>query len=357
MSRLLAAIKSRVAAARRRSPLFDHVVAMVVHYNAVKGNLLAGAATYFAFLSFFPLLALAFFVVGYIKHRYPGSEDATKAAIEQVLPGIISNDPTPRAGQITFAEIQDAAAIAGVIGLVGVVYAGLGWVSGLRDALVAAMRVPGFRQRGFLAAKGIDLLLLPVLGLVLVLSVAVSSVAAGLTATTIDLLRLPSVLGHVLVIGLGLVIGVAASTLLFLAIYRLLPHSRIPTRALLQGAVLAAIGFEALKLIVVNVLGGVGGSAFAPLAFSITLLVWINYFSRLVMLGACFAYTSTLNAADRELRGLPPAAVETDPQATVRVEPLVVVTAGAGSGRSLALVGGLLVALWAWARHQEGTRT
>ena len=34
------------------------------HYGDVKGSLQAGAVTYFAFLSFFPILALAFFVVG-----------------------------------------------------------------------------------------------------------------------------------------------------------------------------------------------------------------------------------------------------------------------------------------------------
>lgn len=42
----------------------------------------------------------------------------------------------------------------------------------------------------------------------------------------------------------------------------------------------------------VNVLGGVGGSPFAPLAIAITLVVWINYFSRLVLYGAAWAFTT-----------------------------------------------------------------
>jgi len=59
-----------------------------------------------------------------------------------------------------------------------------------------------------------------------------------------------------------------------------------------QGALLGAVGFEVLKLLVVNLLGSVGGNAFAPLAIAITLVVWINYFSRLVIYGAAWAYTA-----------------------------------------------------------------
>ena len=54
---------TRVEEVRQRSPFVDHLVRMVRHYTDVKGNLQAGAVTYFAFLSLFPILALAFFAV------------------------------------------------------------------------------------------------------------------------------------------------------------------------------------------------------------------------------------------------------------------------------------------------------
>ena len=38
------------------------------------GDQLAGAITYFGFLSFFPLLALGFSVVGYISYVYPSAQ-------------------------------------------------------------------------------------------------------------------------------------------------------------------------------------------------------------------------------------------------------------------------------------------
>jgi hypothetical protein len=66
-----------------------------------------------------------------------------------------------------------------------------------------------------------------------------------------------------------------------------------------RGALFAAVGFELLKLIVVNILGHVGGTSFAPLALAVTLLVWINYFSRLVMYGASWAMTAPESVAQR----------------------------------------------------------
>ena len=65
---------------------------MVEHYGNVKGNLQAGAVTYFAFLSFFPVLALGFFVVGWMSAVFPGAEDALSGALESLLPGIFGTD-------------------------------------------------------------------------------------------------------------------------------------------------------------------------------------------------------------------------------------------------------------------------
>ena len=44
---------------------------MQEHYGAVKAGQQAGAVTYFAFLSFFPILALAFFAVGLVAEVLP----------------------------------------------------------------------------------------------------------------------------------------------------------------------------------------------------------------------------------------------------------------------------------------------
>ncbi len=289
-------VKRVLAAMRRRSRLLDHVVNMVQHYGNVQGSVLAGAITYFGFLSFFPLLALAFAVVGYVSEAFPDAEDSLVTAIQQVFPGIVTVDGANNT--ISMNQIQNSAQVVGIIGFVALLYSGLGWVSGLRQALQAAFQVPPSRKSNFFTGKGIDLAALGILGLVMIVSVGISGLVKGLAGDVISAVGLSgSRIGTPLVWGVGILLGLLASTVLFFAMFRLLGASNLATTALWQGALLAATGFELLKLLVVNVLGAVGGSPFAPLAIAITLVVWINYFSRLVIYGASWAITKDRSAA------------------------------------------------------------
>ncbi len=283
--------KSRIARVRERSPAADHLMRMVEHYGKVEGNVLAGAVTYFGFLSFFPILALGFAVIGYVSIAYPDARHSLISAIESIFPGIVS--PTGAEGKISLADIENAKATAGVIGFLGVLYSGLNWLSGLRTALQDVFVIPESKVRNFVVGKALDLLALVILGAVLIVSVALSGVAQGVTDKILDLVGMsPGGIGAVLVWAVGFALGLAASTLLLYVMFRLLGEPRVGNRALWQGALLGAAGFEILKLLVIYVLGGVGGSAFAPLAIAITLVVWINYFSRLILYGASWAFTS-----------------------------------------------------------------
>ncbi|MGA9343835.1 MAG: YihY/virulence factor BrkB family protein [Nocardioidaceae bacterium] len=293
--------KSRVDRLREKYPFVDHVVRMQQHYSKIQGNVLAGAVTYFGFLSFFPILALAFAVVGYVSIAYPDARQNLTTAIEQLLPGIISSSGQP--GTISLKDIEDAKAFAGVIGFAGVLYSGLGWLSGMRGALRDAFHVPQSQRRSFIVGKGVDLVTMVVIGLVLIVSVGISGVVKGLTDDIVSSMGLDGFgLAQPIVWVVGVLLGIAASTLLLFIIYWVLPDPDIPARALWQGALLGAVAFEVLKQLVVNVLGGVGGSPFAPLAIAITLVVWINYFSRIIMYGAAWAMTSDLAATVTESR-------------------------------------------------------
>jgi membrane protein len=285
-------LQQKLEAVRRRCPFVDHVVRMHQHYGLVHGSILAGAVTYFGFLSFFPILALGFAVIGYVAVAYPDAEDSLVTAIQQIFPNIVTTDGA--GNTISIQQIANAKAAAGLIGLAGLLYSGLGWLSGLRDALTAAFELPPSEKRNLVVGKGIDLIVLMILGLVMIVSVGMSGAVKGLASTIIDWLGVPGLLGGPLIYLIGVSLGVAASTLLLFVMYRLLAGPKLPARALWQGAFLGAVGFEVLKYIVVNILGGIGGSAFAPLAIAITLVVWINYFSRLVMYGASWAMTSPL---------------------------------------------------------------
>jgi membrane protein len=135
-------LKSRVTARldrfRRRHRKVDHVLNMVSHYGSVNGNAQAGAVTFFGFLSFFPILALAFFAVGVLAHVYPDLRADIRVEIENLLPGVIGNGE----GEIPLKTFERNGGAVGALGLLGLVYAGLGWLAGMRGALETMFVVP-----------------------------------------------------------------------------------------------------------------------------------------------------------------------------------------------------------------------
>ena len=304
MTSPLARGRAALDSARRRSPLVDHVVRTVRHYSRVNGSGLAGSVTYYAFLSFFPVLALAFFVVGYLSKVYPDARDNLASAIGTLLPHILGSGD----GEIRLSTIQGAAGTAGLIGAVGLLYSGLGWLSGMRAALEVVFEMPRSDYPSFVVGKLRDLASFAVIGLTLLLTVAVTAVVTGSSTWVLDLVGLAHNLAW-LVRVVGALVAVAANTLLFYTLFRLLARPATPRGALWEGALLGALGFEVLKLGSTLLLASTRGRpAFQVFGIALILLVWINYFSRVVMYAAAWAHTSpsARAARERERRPLPP---------------------------------------------------
>ena len=288
-------VKQRLAQARQRSALLDHTVRTFEHYSSVNGSALAAAVTYFAFLSFFPVIALAFAVLGQVSKAYPDAEADFVEAINDVLPGIIGEG----SGELSLTMIQESAPGIFSIGLLVALYSGLGWLSGMRTALVAIFEEPEKEQPNFVLGKLRDVLALLTLGTVLIASVAISGLATNLTTPILDLLGLGAGASW-LVWLIGLTMGLIANTVLFFAFFKLLASPNDPTRALWSGALLGAIAFELLKQLSTFLLAGTKDQPAAQ-AFGIALilLVWMNYFSRVIVLSAAWAHTSPIALAAR----------------------------------------------------------
>jgi membrane protein len=293
----MASPKDRASAfldrARARSHLLDHAVNTQRHYTSVKGSFRAGAVTYYAFLSFFPILAVAFFVVGYVAQIFPDAQDNLVTALETMLPGLIGEGPD----QISLAAVQRAAATVGLIGLAVLVYSGLGWISCMRDALNQVFQEPTARQPGFVVGKLRDLVTLAVIGLILIVSVGISGAVTGFSREFLDLLGLDQGLVPELAL-LVVILGGAVDMLLFFTIFTLLVRPPLLQRSLWAGALLGAVGAGLLKWLSSFLIGLTKEQpAFQAFGIALILLVWINYFSRVVLYAAAWA------AVDRSPRG------------------------------------------------------
>lgn len=288
-------VTTRVSRFRERRPFVDHLVRMQGHYDTTNANQQAGAITYFGFLSFFPIVALAYFVVGYVAQVFPDAQDTLTTAIEQVLPGLIGNDD----GQIQLEDIQNTAGAVGLIGLAAILYTGLGWLSAMRSALVHVFDLADDDQPNFVVGKLRDLATLALIGIILIVSVSLSGFVSNFSTEFLDWIGLGRGLSPVLQL-ITVALGLATSMLLFFALFRLLAHPRAPTRSLWSGALLGAIGFEVLKRLSGLLLGLTEGQpAFQAFGIALILLVWINYFSRVVLYAAAFAHTSRGARAQR----------------------------------------------------------
>jgi membrane protein len=292
---IVTSAKERFARLRERRPFVDHLARMVQHYGTVNGNGLAAAVTYFAFLSFFPILALAFAIFGQVAKVYSDAQDTLVEAANSVLPGLVGGD-----SGVSLSTLQSAAPGIFSVGILLTLYSGLGWLSGMREALMTVFEEPPREQPGFVPGKLRDILALLSLGSVLIVSVAVSGVATKLLTPILDALRLGPVAGVFLAI-LAVALGLAANALLFFAFFRLLAAPDVPSRSLWSGALLGAVAFELLKQLSTFLLTSTANSeAFQAFGIALILLVWINYFSRVVVYAAAWAHTSPEARAARE---------------------------------------------------------
>jgi len=288
-------LKRRLDDLRTRRPVVDHAVRTQEHYGKVQATQQAGAVTYFGFLSFFPVLALAVFAVGWISQVYPDAQDQLEAAIDQVIPGLVGDGT----GQISLDDVRRFSGLAGVVGLLGVLYTGLGWLDATRTSLQVVFEVPARERLNFVTAKLWDLLGLVTIGLVLFVSVILGGAITGFSSDVLDWLGLGQGLAWLLYL-LARLIGWGINTLLFFVLFRLVGHVEVPARSLWIACAIGGFAFEILKAISLLLFQmAQGNPAFQAFGVALVLILWINYFARVVLYSAAWAFTSP---AARELR-------------------------------------------------------
>ena len=307
---MVASAKQTFERLRDKYGWLDHAVRAFQHFSKVQSNMLAGAVTYFGMLSIFPIIALAFAVAAFVARVDADAQDQIMSGLRDMLPGLFD--------KLTSDQLTSAAGAASIIGVLGFLYSGLGWLSALRTALQAAFEVPKRAKRNFVLSKVFDLISLATIGLILVTSVATSSVVTGLTTTILNAIGLGSDgsapwLAKILVWLLGIALGVAASTLLFFVIFRILANPVLKSRSLWEGALFSAVGFEILKLLATYLIKSASSNpVYGSFAITVALLAWINYFARVTMLGAAWAVTTKAPGAG--LDALKQAPMVTEPK-------------------------------------------
>lgn len=283
-------VKAFLRGRRARWRWFDHLGRAYDRYQEHRGDRLAAALTFYGFLSFFPLVALAFALTGYAVGISDVVRDYVSQAIDAMLPGLASRMPV---GQIARAKEG-----AGILGLLGLIWSGLGWIGVWRESL-RIIWLGGDKGENIVLKKLSSLLVLFALGLTLLASVALSGLAASATHAVLTWAGLAHVPGAGTVLRLvAILVAVAANTLIFLVLFSRMSGTQAPWRRLVRGCLFGAVGFEILKLAGAYLLAHVmRNPVYASFAVMVGLLLWINIVSRFILFTA--AWTATRSAVLR----------------------------------------------------------
>ncbi|MDQ2748996.1 MAG: YihY family inner membrane protein [Actinomycetota bacterium] len=359
-TRAKGAAAGRWVTLRERRPGVQHVVDAWTLLQRNNGNQYAAAITYFSFLALFPLILLAVAITGFVLHAHPAAQQDLFDHITSTVPGDLGTTL-----KTSIRKAIQARTSVGIIGLVGVLLTGLGWIGNLRAAIDGVWdKRPA--PRNFFMAKLMNLLVLAGLGLGILLSLGLTVVGTSLTDQLLRAVNLDHLAGvHYLVKILGIALAVAGDVLIFWWLLVRLPDMPVSRRVGLQGALLAAVGFEVLKIVGTFTIAKTAHSPTAgPFAGLLAVLIWIQLVARIMLF--CAAWTATCRGcaldpsgdgavvADprpgQSDAGLPPVAPTAQPVVLGAPRPAAGALIGAGAAGALA---GAAAVAWANSRRRN----
>ncbi|MBO7940386.1 YihY/virulence factor BrkB family protein [Streptomyces antibioticus] len=255
--------------------------------DRVKWTRLAAAMTFISFIALFPLLTLAAAIAAATLNKSQQGELQDK--IEDQFPGI--------GDQLDINSLVQNAGTVGLIAGVLLLFTGMGWVGQMRDCLRAVWELPDKEENPVLA-KAKDAGILVGLGGAVLATIAISTLASALVGRLIKEAGIDDGgWGGILLRIVAFTIAVLADFLVLLYVLTLLPGVEPSRRRLVVAALIGAIGFELLKLLLSGYIQGVAAkSMYGAFGVPIALLLWINFTCKLLLYSA--SWTATGSADD-----------------------------------------------------------
>lgn len=216
---------------QRRHTVVGFPLAVIYKFADDQGAYFAAMLAYYGFVSLFPLLLLLISISGFVLHGDPGLQDKLlNSAIRDV----------PVLGQ----ELRDSVHVKGsgvglAVGLLGTLYGSLGLAQAGQTVFNRIYSVPRNARPNPLRSRGRSLRLLPVLGLLVVVTSALSALP-----TRASVGSLPLGFGlHLAALGLSILVNIV----LFLLAFRLLTAEHTPIREVIVGATFAGAAWQGLQ--------------------------------------------------------------------------------------------------------------
>jgi len=262
-------------------------MAVIRKFSNDQAGSLAALMAYYAFFSIFPLLLVFTTILGFVLNGHPGVQHSVEDSVLGRFP-IVGKEISAHAltGKVT----------ALVLGLLGSLWGGLGVTNASQNAFDRVWAVPFKDRPDFLHSRLRGLMLLGSLGLLFVLSVAITGLVTAI--------------GGPFVVISGYVISLLLNFGLYVAAFRFLTAGSIPTSCLWLGAAIGAVFMEILQLV-----GGIyvkhvvshASNTYGTFATVIGLIVWLHLIAQLTLYAAEINVVVVRRLWPRSLLGPPDA--------------------------------------------------
>ena len=250
---------------------------------------------FYLVLSIAPVLMIIIAIAG-----IAFGDAAAQGAITADLSGMIGVQTAELLQTVIYnASGRFSGVIASMLGLLTLLVTASGVFGEMQSALNAIWKLPPQRVSvtSFIKARAASLGLVTTLGFLLLLSLMIS---AGLAAVG-GFVVLPRPYGHALLLAMNFVISFTFTSVLFAAIFKILPDTPLDWRDVTVGAVVTAFLFEIGKWLIGFYIGSSAFvSSYGAATGLIVLLLWIYYSAQIFLLGAEFT-----KAYARQNRGVP----------------------------------------------------
>ena len=251
-------------------------------WSDAKASQLSAALAYYSSFSLAPILLISIAVAGFFF-----GTDAVRGQLERQLQGVLGPEAAGvLQSMIAASERSDSSGIATAIGLGLLAFAATGLFAQLKDALNTIWGVaekPKSAVLDFVKDRASAFGMVLGIGFLLLVSLVAST---ALSAMSDWLGRVLPVPGVVMQIGSSL-LTFAIVTVLFAAIYKVLPDAEIEWRDLWLGAAITAALFAAGKFALAWYLGREATtSGHGAAGAFIVLLLWVYYSSLILLFGA-----------------------------------------------------------------------
>jgi membrane protein len=259
----------------------------ITEWQNDKVPLLAAALAYYTVFSIAPLLIIAIAIAG----AFFGEEAARGEIISQIQ-GLVGQQGA-EAIQSMLQNTQQPSANSGLAALFGIVtllIGATGVFGQLQDALNIIWDVkpkPGVGLKVFLLSRLLSFAMVLVIGFLLLVSLLLSAILAAISHYFGELIPSFQFVGQLLNFTLSFVV----ITLLFAAIYKVLPDVKVPWQNLWLGAIVTALLFNAGKSLIGLYLGNSAvSSTYGAAGSLVVILIWIFYSAQILLLGAEFTH-------------------------------------------------------------------